>query len=1247
MHQITIALAALCVAVVRGNSTCHDCGTPKCGPNEVPVMGNPRRDLFCRPLYTPPSVLKELRKCVCKPQFVRNSWGECVSKTNCRRCKPRLQKDWHTCSSSCPITGNKAISLFCRTMCTPGCDCPPGWVVDPRNWKNCVKAVKYPPLCPPNSRFEPCVSTCEPVCGFIQPRFCFTHCHRGACVCNKGFTAFVRSGAMNCVRQEECLLYLRTASFSILNKTAYGGGATTLRSDNIGGFITAPDGMVPRSSSGHVLSGDVAHSISTIPHGIFVTGVNNTTISNGATFSRTGSEMGSMGAGASFLASSARGTGRGGSGIGGGTVASASGGIDMVSMRAPGSLSDVPGGLIAAGVNGESFLRPDSAGTSTVRALLGAAGSHTGVRFEHGALSSSSHPAVATVLSAGRGHGTVTAQERNSLSSASAGPGGVGIGAGSVLSAVYSGRGGITTALGGTSLSTPFSAASGGIRGSMASTDTDGGVHIEHGALSSSSRTAGVFGLSAGTVHGSNGGGVGNTLSHTPVPPSNFGSGARNVHRAVSSVSTGIMSVLGGPTAHKPLASQPSGVRTGSGPPDTNGGGHITPGTSIIDPGTSLASSSLISATERMHTIRRSLVIKPSSSSRTPEIVSAETSALPSASGIHRSIRAGPAGASAIGVTSEAPSTHLFHSEHGAVNIRTNSAGTTGFMPSATDLGAIRTSTGSVPTPLIGNRAMGDTTARTIFHGALTRPGVVGAGRGGTGRNPAFSAEHGGARVRLGTTEIYRSAPVGSRMNSLGAGSTGTAGSLSLAAPGLSRVGINTVSAIAPSSVRGITGAPESSVILSGVSLQPNGISASVSTSGTSQPPSAGFGEVGLELGATSSTSHGIARPGTVHLDSRQPYFSLGTSGATVLTGAENGINVAGENPRPSVGFSNVLNRAVISTTASNAPDLSGTPEPLDLGDITGIEAPLTSVSRVSGGSGILINRGSESLNSGGDNARTSSIITAGHGVASGATVHPEGTRFGRVTGTAAVNNVTVTGLPPSATLRSHTGTGLSYTSEIGRAGLPVPSGSTGSRDVGAFGGTVITTNTHSTHGSGASVSSLSREASEITGTDTYAAGGSRIGPGGEVLPSAATSSVIGLGTYSSGVTTEGGNWNARTTGGAHSGVASPSRTLRHGERMGSTYDVGQHFPSSAGYLRIGYSINPYLPGFMLNAGKEYADTSLTIKPADTNALGGTRGDPIGHRSLGESEDSLPGNMNISGVQPIIGGATVRTSTSR
>uniref|UniRef100_L7LTK6 Putative tritil protein n=1 Tax=Rhipicephalus pulchellus TaxID=72859 RepID=L7LTK6_RHIPC len=1201
MHQITIALAALCIAVVRGSSTCQDCGTTKCGPNEVPVVGNPRQDLFCRPLYTPPLVFKELRKCVCKPNFVRNSWGECVDRKSCERCKPRMQKDWHTCSSSCPITANKTISLFCRTMCTPGCDCPPGWVLDPRNWKHCVKAIKYPPICPPNSRFKPCVSTCEPVCGLIPPRPCFTHCHRGACVCNKGFAAFVRSGIMICVPQEKCPWYLRRTHVSVLNRTAYAEGASAHGVvNNVGGFVRAPDGVVTPKPSGPVFSGNVTDFIGIDSHGNSGIDLSRTAISTGAT--SLGSEVGSRGMGAGVTApSSETRSGAVGSVSGGNTLSTASGRTATVTMTTPGALRPMSSGMITAGVNGASAPPPDSVGMNVMHASLGAAGLHAGVGFVDGAHSSGSRTPGAAVLLAGRGHGGMGRYVENTQPSALAASGGVGTGARGAPTAVYSGRGGIMTGTGGTSARTPFSVDSGGIRADLGSTGTHEGVHTEHGALSSGSSTAGAGGLSAGTVRGSIVGGVGNALSPTSVPSSNNGVSAGNAHMTVSSVSTGFMSGLGETIPHKPLATQSSGVRTGLGSTGTDGGVHTTPGTSIIGPGTSLASSSLLSAAERMRVIRSSLVIPPAPASRTPGSVSAETSTLRAVPGIHGSTGAGPAEASSIGINSGAPSTHLYHMERGAVNIRRNSAGATGFLSSATGLGAIGTTTGTVPTPFTGDRAVGNTNARSVLHDASFRPGIVGAGTGGTSTSPDFSAEHGGARFRVGTAQIPPSTSVGSNMISLGAGSAGTAGSLSLAAPGFSRVGTNTVSALAHSSVRGTAGATEASGGISGVSARPNGINASVSTSGTSEPLSTGRGGVDLGFGATSSPSHGLVRPGTLNIENRQPSFSLGTRGANVMTGAGNDINAAGENSHLSGGFNNVVNRAVVLTTVSGAPVLSGTRQPHGLSGSTGTEEALTSVSRESGGSGIVINSGSESISFGAGNARSSSGIIAGNGVAGGAPMPSEGARSGSIAGAARGNNLVATGVPSSNNLGSHSGIGSSYIGGLGAGGFPARSGATGSRDVGAFGGTDITTNTHSTRGSGVSAFSSSRETRGLTGTDTSTADASRTGPGGAVLPSAATSSVSGIGTYLSGVTTEGDISHARTTGDAQAGGARTNGIVRHGDGTVPTYEVGQYLPNTAGYHGIGYGVNPYLPGYMFHGGKDDANAYLTVKPADTN----------------------------------------------
>uniref|UniRef100_L7LTF6 Putative tritil protein n=1 Tax=Rhipicephalus pulchellus TaxID=72859 RepID=L7LTF6_RHIPC len=349
MYCVTF-LVFLTAAVVESVSlNCTNCGNVKCGENEVFVAGNAQRDEFCKPLFTPLSVLKRPRQCVCKPHFVRNSWGECVPKKNCLRCKSRLQKDWHLCSSSCPVTGKKAIRFFCRTMCTPGCDCPPGWVVNPNNWKQCIKAEASPPLCQPHSRFQPCVSTCEPVCGLRPPKQCFTHCHRGACVCNKGFAALVRNGELICVRQEKCEWHLRTANFFALNRTAIAGGDNV--ANHLNSVISGHGGVVLPSAFGRGISSEGTYSAGTAPNYNTAIGLHDIAINSATTPSGSAIRLGSAGTGiggAGILSSAVAGLG-GNEALLGGMISSISARPGMVAARAAGAPSIVsprPGAVI-------------------------------------------------------------------------------------------------------------------------------------------------------------------------------------------------------------------------------------------------------------------------------------------------------------------------------------------------------------------------------------------------------------------------------------------------------------------------------------------------------------------------------------------------------------------------------------------------------------------------------------------------------------------------------------------------------------------------------------------------------------------------------------------------------------------------------------------------------------------------------------------------------------------------------------
>ncbi|XP_049511819.1 uncharacterized PE-PGRS family protein PE_PGRS3-like [Dermacentor silvarum] len=381
MQHITIVLAALCAVVVRGHSTCVGCHTHNCGENEVPVTGHARRDRFCRPAYTRRELLTRQRKCICKPRYVRNSWDECVPTKLCRRCKCRLQKDWHLCSSACPVTYNMTVP-FCRKMCVPGCDCPPGWVVDSRNWKRCVKAIKFPPICPPHSTFQPCVSSCSPRCGITTPKTCVTSCHRGACLCDNGFAELWGYGGRSCVRQEKCEWHLRNLfghNWTVLNAAGVGlhGGAIQpggLIMGSGGALVPSAIGILPAGAGLHAGGASLIGPGGGGPGSLGVRG-------GGSTISLTGG-TGASGAGISTVGVGAN---------GGGVIQPASTVTSAAGTFAPGTSGNGLAGVGVSSINGGAAFGGSGAsvnmGGASLNSGTGVGGSAVGVNAGSSSLS--------------------------------------------------------------------------------------------------------------------------------------------------------------------------------------------------------------------------------------------------------------------------------------------------------------------------------------------------------------------------------------------------------------------------------------------------------------------------------------------------------------------------------------------------------------------------------------------------------------------------------------------------------------------------------------------------------------------------------------------------------------------------------------------------------------------------------------------------------------------------------------------
>lgn len=199
MKFIALALVFICIVGIV-TSRRNRRRSLQCGPEERRTRVIPRRERFCNPRLTRPSLLRRRRRCVCKPGFIRNAWGQCITRDDCDSCKKFPHMDFNVCESDCPLTCGRPIPFFCIVHCARGCACPPGYVIDPAAvTKGCVSVKDCSPRCPRHSSYQQCVSTCEPRCDVLRPKKCLKHCHSGDCVCEEGYAKIYKGGKMRCV----------------------------------------------------------------------------------------------------------------------------------------------------------------------------------------------------------------------------------------------------------------------------------------------------------------------------------------------------------------------------------------------------------------------------------------------------------------------------------------------------------------------------------------------------------------------------------------------------------------------------------------------------------------------------------------------------------------------------------------------------------------------------------------------------------------------------------------------------------------------------------------------------------------------------------------------------------------------------------------------------------------------------------------------------------------------------------------
>lgn len=277
-YHAAISIATICILAINGQ---EELGGRRCGCLEVPVNGPPRTEKFCRWKVTPSSLLYKQWHCVCRPGMVRNAWGDCITKHECKSCKCFWYKDFNVCGRDCPLKCGEPVRTTCSQDCAFGCDCPPG-LIRTSSKSYCVKTSECTPICPANSRYTSCLSNCAPKCGKRQPPNCVTRCRRGGCACFEGYAEAEQGGVLICVPQQECYKYASASTpFPPTETDSVGGSGGSIGTSGQPSPPTIPvpspetpvpppgaAGSIPSGGPSHVTTGQGTGSgIAVSPHG--------------------------------------------------------------------------------------------------------------------------------------------------------------------------------------------------------------------------------------------------------------------------------------------------------------------------------------------------------------------------------------------------------------------------------------------------------------------------------------------------------------------------------------------------------------------------------------------------------------------------------------------------------------------------------------------------------------------------------------------------------------------------------------------------------------------------------------------------------------------------------------------------------------------------------------------------------------------------------------------------------------------
>jgi len=185
-----------------------NCQCVECTQDEEFSCGNPYCEASCENYEEPCDVkLKRCEdKCYCKPGYMRNATGECVTTDQCPPKKCGLHQTFTDCGSTCPDTCDnyKDTERICSDLCVKGCFCDEGYVRNDEGecvtvaecpkkecdgvlalciqgyiWDSnaceCVKdtsnpTTKCPPVdCEPGFTFEQPLCKCVSKCDYMEP----------------------------------------------------------------------------------------------------------------------------------------------------------------------------------------------------------------------------------------------------------------------------------------------------------------------------------------------------------------------------------------------------------------------------------------------------------------------------------------------------------------------------------------------------------------------------------------------------------------------------------------------------------------------------------------------------------------------------------------------------------------------------------------------------------------------------------------------------------------------------------------------------------------------------------------------------------------------------------------------------------------------------------------------------------------------------------------------------------------------